>query len=205
MCSDTHGKDKPVSIMRASHLLTEIQLPKYFGITYASDNMLCRYSDLTIFQTRKRVSYIGVWILTPLSTVPPVSVTWRCLERDSVLAIFGLQIFGSLTIRTKKDRLQASVSFFFRSNISNTSSAGSCNKNDHNFRQNSRIIGEDVHAFLLFLVSYFCLIFYEQNFRCSHCARKHISRISLDHMDVHVWTSFVWLFADFLVHQYIGR
>lgn len=105
MFSDTHGKDVPVSIMTASHLLTGFQLPKCSGITYASDNTQCRYSDLTILQTRKRVSYIGVWILTPLSTVAPVSVTWRCLERDSVLAIFGLYIFGSLTIRTKKERL----------------------------------------------------------------------------------------------------
>jgi hypothetical protein len=35
-------------------------------------------------------------------------------------------------MRTKKERLWARVSFLLRSNISNTSSAGSCNKSSHN-------------------------------------------------------------------------
>lgn len=48
-----------------------------------------------------------------------------CLAAGRYLTIFGLYILGSLTIRTKKERLYASVSFFFLSNISVTSSAGS--------------------------------------------------------------------------------
>lgn len=50
----------------------------------------CPVMTELLSQTHDRITYIGVWILTPLSTVAPVSVTWRCLELDSVLAIFGL-------------------------------------------------------------------------------------------------------------------
>lgn len=74
---------------------------------------------------KKGNTHVGGWTKTFSSGDSTDSV--RCLRVDgNDLAIEGLYIFGSLTIRTKKLRLWARASFFFLSKSSNTSSRCSC-------------------------------------------------------------------------------
>ena len=76
--------DAWILILQICESLTLV--PEYWAYKFVNHLHWCLNTELTYLW----ITYIGAWILTPLSTVAPASVTCRCLERDSVLAIFGL-------------------------------------------------------------------------------------------------------------------